>query len=110
MTSMHSAADAAHAAAGRLEIRLAHMVPIFLLPDNLPQVSCDFLIGGLIAQTRPQIVLGYAKKAGADLTVRGKANSVAMTAKRLGHGSDDPDLRMGSPYGPALRRFGFVQR
>ena len=39
-----------------------------------------------------QVVLSVAEKAGANLTVGGQADAVAVTAKRLADRCDDPDF------------------
>src|SRR5258706_15799542 len=79
----NSTTNATHGTGRRDKIWLADVVACFLLPDDLLQPFGNRFVGVTAAQQRAKVVLSDAKQAGSDLPIRGKADAIALAAKRL---------------------------
>ena len=74
------------------EVRLPDPVAGFFLEDDPLQLSRQLNVVGFTPECGLQVVLAETEKAGANFTVGGQADPVAVAAKRLADRRDDPDF------------------
>lgn len=87
-----SPSNATHGAGGGLEIRFADVVAGFFLPDHFFEPLAQFFVRAAAPQERAQVVLNDAEQAGANFSIGGQADTIAMAAEGLAHGGDDADF------------------
>jgi hypothetical protein len=92
------------------EFGFTDVVASLLLPDDGVEEIDDFLVGGAVAEQGTQIMLVEAEKARPDFAVSRESESVAVTAKRLSHGGDDPNFAASIAHGPTAGGFGGIDR
>src|SRR6266567_3451382 len=81
-----------HRPRSRHKVRLADMVPFFLLRDHAPDELRQLIVGGSAAHLRVQVVIPDRKQAGANLAVAGDADAAAMSAEGMRHRRNDANL------------------
>src|SRR5579884_752069 len=89
---LHLSADVNHAARGLEEARLTYMVARFFAMHDALDELLQFCIGRTLSHQSIEIVIELGKEAGADLAVRGDADTRAVSAKRMGYRRDDADF------------------
>src|SRR6185437_4410685 len=91
------------------KLGLPDVVTGFLFKDDLTQSGLDFLVVRAAAQERLEIMFVQAEQTGADFSIGGEAQAVAMAAKRLGYRGNNADFRAGPGDAPAARRLGIAR-
>src|ERR1039457_2229020 len=76
-----SASDAAHGTRRRNKIRLANVMPRFLLQHDLCEPAGNRFVGSAPSQPGTQVMLGDAEQACAYLAVGGQANPITVSAE-----------------------------
>src|SRR3989454_4141764 len=89
-------ADEDHGARRLNEAWLIDAVALFFFHDNGTDVSDQVLVGGSLAQQRPQIMIVLAEQAGAELAIGSQPDAGAMTTEGLGHRGDEADFAGGA--------------
>jgi hypothetical protein len=96
-----STPDTAHGPFGLGKVRLPDAVTQLLAKDHPAQAVRKLIVPGPSTNPGLQIMFNHAEEAGADFTVSGDSQPVAMTAERLGHRGDDTNLPLALSKGPA---------
>src|SRR6267154_6125853 len=81
-----------HSTRGWYEVWLIDAVPLFLFHHHRAYVRHQIFVGGAFAQQSAQVVILLAEQAGAQLAIRGQADARTVSAERLRHRSNQPDL------------------
>ena len=87
-----SSADMYHRPRRLKELRLANVVPRFLLFNGTQNVRAQFLVVRSSPHPSVEVVLHLRKQACPDLPVRGQPNPAACSAKGLAHRRNNADL------------------
>src|SRR5262245_17352419 len=82
----------------------------FFLPNHIEQELTQLFVRLPLAQGRAQVVFGDAEQASPQLSVRGQAQAVAMSAERLADRGNDADLAWSVGKTPTPGRFGSMGR
>src|SRR6267154_772667 len=81
-----------HSTRGWYEVRLIDAVPLFFFHHHGAYVRHQIFVGGPFAPQSAQVVILLAEQAGAQLAIRGQPDARTMSAERLRHRSNEPDL------------------
>src|SRR5215475_13306750 len=81
-----------HGPRRRHEIRLADVMPFFLLHHDTADKLLELFIARPAPHLRMQVVIPHGKKTSANLSIAGDADAAAMPAKRMRYRRDDPNL------------------
>ena len=100
--------NATHRAAGGDEPFFANVVAIFFLKDNVRKLLPKIIVGGSVAQTLADVVLGDTEEAGAHFAICGEAQAIAMATERFGYRGNDSDFAYAIWETPSLRSLGLV--
>src|SRR3954470_12594496 len=88
----NSPADVHHRARGRYKIRLADVVPRFLVAHHRMDVLDQFVVARARAHPSGKVVVELREQAGAYLSIGRHANTRAVSAEGMRHRRDDADL------------------
>src|SRR5213594_4438076 len=101
-------ADATHRATGGDEVGLSDAMAGFFLPNHFFEIVGNIIVRSALAQFGPQVVLSDTEEAGANFSVGGQANSVAMAAEGLADRRDNSDFGGAATDSPAFGGFGWI--
>src|SRR5581483_8778003 len=74
------------------KVGLAYVVPLFLFANHVANKFRHVVVRSATPHEFMEIVVPNRKKTGANLAVRGNANSAAMPAEWVGNRRDDSDF------------------
>src|ERR1700688_572506 len=94
----------------RNKIRLTNMMTRFFFADDIADEAYEFVIRSAAPHQFVKVMVPHREEAGADLPIRGDANTAAMSAKWVRNWSDNSNLSYAVLEAVAPRGFAALVR